>query len=567
MLTELQIKNIAVIENADIEFGQGLNILTGETGAGKSIVIDALGAVIGTRVGKDMLRTGSDKGMVTAVFLTHNADSWLIDNDIDADDGEIIIQRKISADGKNSCRVCGQPVSVSQLRELGTFLLDIHGQNDGRLLLDETRHLQYLDSFGDYQNIIHKYGAIYKEYTELVRKRKKLSMDESERLRRIDTIRYAIQELSDANLVNGEEEEKTVRRDLLYNSEKISEFINNAYDDITGAEINAVDLTGEAELLLTKASSYAEDLQDISRIVNEAGNLLNDAAERISDFRSSLDYSPQEYNELESRLSFLRRLQRKYNSDENGLINLLADYSNELQELEGYQVVTEKLDMEISRQFQLCKNIADEITECRVSCANNLEKSIENELADLNMPSVRFKVCITPIDNISGLDKHGADNVFFMMSANRGEKIEHISKVASGGELSRIMLAMKNVFARNDIVDTMVFDEIDAGISGVAAQRVGEKLSDVATYKQVICVTHLAQIAVMADQHFWIEKSESDGRTYTSVNLLSEEDKKLEIARLHSGVNITDITLASAQNQIDSAKEYINKHRNNKESN
>lgn len=565
MLSELHIKNIAVVEEASIEFGPGLNVLTGETGAGKSIVIDALGAVIGTRVGKDMLRTGADKGLVTAVFRSKEASRWLEDNDIDLDDDDIIIQRRITADGKNSCRICGQPVSVSQLKELGTYLLDIHGQNDGRLLMDENNHLGYLDSFGDYQDLLEQFRREYHTCTDIYQKMKRLSMDEAERQNRQEILRHTIQELTDANLSVGEEAEKTERRDLLHNSEKISELMNAAYEDITGAEINALDLAGDAENLLTRAGYMSEEMDSIAKIVRDAENLLNDAAERLSDFRSKLDYSPQEYDELESRLSFLRRLQRKYMTDEEGLIQRLETSIKDLEELEFSQDISEKLQQELEAQILICQDTAAKLTDRRIETAKKLEASIERELKDLNMPSVKFKVQISPVSKKYGFDRNGGDSVAFIMSANAGEKMDRISKVASGGELSRIMLAMKNVFAENDIVETMVFDEIDAGISGIAAQRVGEKLSDLAEYKQVICVTHLSQIAVMGDSHFRIEKNESDGRTYTNINKLSVEDRKWEIARLHGGVHITDLTLASAQDQLDASMEYKSKHRGNKE--
>ncbi|MBQ2564152.1 MAG: DNA repair protein RecN [Oscillospiraceae bacterium] len=565
MLSELHIKNIAVIEEASIEFEPGLNVLTGETGAGKSIVIDALGAVIGTRVGRDMLRTGAEKGLVTAVFRSREASRWLDENDIDVDDDDIIIQRRITADGKNSCRVCGQPITVAQLKELGTFLLDIHGQNDGRLLMDERNHLGYLDSYGDYQDLLKKFHGEYRTCSEIYQKIKRLNMDEAERQHRQELLRATIQELTDANLISGEEAEKTERRDLLHNSEKISEYLNTAYDDITGAEINALDLAGDAENLLAKAGMMSEEMERVSEIVREAENLLNDAAERLADFRTSLDYSPQEYDELESRLSFLRRLQRKYMTDEEGLIQKLETSKKELEELEFSHDISEKLQLELESQIQICRDLALELSERRRQTALELEASIERELRDLNMPSVRFKVQIDPVSKRYGFDKNGGDSVAFLMSANAGEKMDRISKVASGGELSRIMLAMKNVFAQNDIVETMVFDEIDAGISGIAAQRVGEKLSDVADHKQVICVTHLSQIAVMGDSHFRIEKSEAEGRTFTNINKLNMEDRKWEIARLHGGVHITDLTLASAQDQLDASLDYKRKHRSNKE--
>ena len=555
MLTQLHIENIAVIEKADIEFGKGLTVLTGETGAGKSIIVDSLGAVLGARTSRELVRTGADKGLVSAVFESNNADEWLKDNDIDPED-EIIIQRRISAEGKNSCRVCGTPVSVSQLRELGALLLDIHGQNDGRQLMDEANHLAYLDSYGDYGETIERFKAAYADYRACKKEIQRLSMDEIEKERMADSLQYQIDELEKAQLKVGEEDELSSKRDLLRNSEKLTEALDGAYNALYGADQSAQSLTDEASALIGRAATIADDLREIADIIENASSLLFDASERIRDFRDSLEFSPEEYDNIESRLSLLKKLRRKYNMDEEAMLAHLDDCRRKLSELEYVGDMIIKLNKQLEKHTANCKKIAAELTEKRRATAESLEKRIVSELRDLSMPSVRFSVSIEPLESDIGFDSTGADNVKFLISANAGEALGRISKIASGGELSRIMLAMKTVFSKNDPIETMVFDEIDTGVSGIAAQRVGEKMSDLSRGKQVLCITHLPQIAAIADNHDLIEKTERNGRTYTEVRELDRNGRALELARMHGGENISELTLASAEEQLLAADKY-----------
>lgn len=555
MLTELHIENIAVIEKADIEFGKGLTVLTGETGAGKSIIIDSLGAVLGARTSRELVRSGAEYGIVSAVFETDAAKKWFEDNDFDPED-EIIIRRKISADGKNNCRVCGNPVTVAQLKQLGALLLDIHGQNDGRQLMDEASHRDYLDGFGrtDAQRAV--FAEAYTAYTRCKKEIQQLSMDETEKQRLSETLRARIEELEKAELKIGEEDELTARRDLLRNSEKLTEALDGAYSALYACDENAASLVDEASGLMARACQLSDELRETADIIDNASSLIYDAAERIRDFRDSLEFSPDEYDRLEARTALLKRLRRKYNADEEGLIKLLDDSQKELSTLEYSDDMLKKLEKKLSECIADCVKKAAELTSYRKAAAEKLEKRICSELKDLSMPSVRFKVDVQPLANAAGFDRTGADEVRFLISANAGMELGRISKIASGGELSRIMLAMKTAFSENDTVETMVFDEIDTGVSGIAAQRVGEKMSDLSCGKQVLCITHLPQIAALADCHDKIEKVERGGKTYTVINELDRQGRRMELARLHGGDVVTETTLAGAEEQLSAADKY-----------
>lgn len=555
MLNELHIENIAVIEKADIEFNKGLTVLTGETGAGKSIIVDSLNAILGSRTSREIVRTGAEKGLVSAVFETSLADNWCRENDIEPEE-ELIITRKISADGKSSCRVCGVPVSVSQLKELGSILLDIHGQNDGRQLMDEDCHMGYLDGFGDYQDKLCAHKENYDAYKACLKEIKRLSMDEVEKARLADSLEYQIKELENASLKVGEEDELTAKRDILRNSEKLTEAIDTSYNALYGGDENAISLTDEAAALMSKASLITDELSETAQIIENASSMLYDAAERIRDFRDSLDFSPDEYDNIENRLSLLRKLRRKYNMDEEQMLVHIDECRKKLDELEYSDDMLVKLNKELENHIIRCKASAKALSDARKAAGGILEKRITDELRELSMPSVRFKVAVEPIENSTGFDISGGDTVRFLISANAGMELGRISKIASGGELSRIMLAMKTVFSRNDTVETLIFDEVDTGVSGIAAQRVGEKLSDLSDGKQVLCITHLPQIAALADNHYLISKHEANGKTYTEVFDLDRQGRAKELARLYGGDNITELSLASAEEQLKAADKY-----------
>ncbi|MCI7741057.1 MAG: DNA repair protein RecN [Clostridiales bacterium] len=556
MLNELHIENIAVIERADISFAGGLNVLTGETGAGKSIVIDSIGAVLGERVSRELVRHGAEKGLVSAVFdLDRATEQWLRDNEIEAED-ELILQRRISADGKSSCRVCGAPVTAAQMKELAALLVDIHGQNDGRQLMDERRHREYLDRFGSYEDSLAEYGRQYEKYRAIEKEMAKLNMDELEKARLSDSLSFQISELEKAELKVGEMDELSSRRDLLRNAEKLTEAIDEAYSALYGGEENALTLAQNAEYYAQRAAAIAPELEKARSSISDAVFSLTDAAELLRDFKESLDFSPEEYDRLETRLALLNKLNRKYGKDEAELMDYLCQCRDKLDEIQYSDERLLKLNKELEAQKTRCLSAAENLSRMRHQAADALENRIVSELRDLNMPSVRFAVEFAPVENKLGFDANGMDQIRFVMSANAGEEMGRISKIASGGELSRIMLAMKNVFAEKDPVSTMIFDEIDTGVSGIAAQRVGEKLYSVSKGKQVMCVTHLPQIAAMADSHFVISKEERQGRTFTQVRALDTEGRKRELARLHGGDNITPTTLASAQEQLAAAEEF-----------
>lgn len=556
MLQILHIENVAVIEKADIEFKAGLNIMTGETGAGKSIVIDSLGAILGGRTSKELVRAGSDRAIVSAVFSSDGAEKWCEDNSIESEDGQLFILRRIGADGRNSCRVNGVPVTVAQLRDLGANLLDIHGQNDGQRLLDERYHRNYLDGVGDLAEYLKEYRDIYDKYRVKLKECHSFEMEESEKERKIDTLRFQIEELERADIRIGEQQELMTRRELLRNSVRITQALDDAFRAVYGGERadGAITLIGDAEACLESGARYAEDISALAQKLTEIRYMAEDAAEEIRDLRNSLDFSPGELDNVEERLNQLRRLSRKYGPEESDMLEFLEKARDELDNIEYAEERLGRLQIELEKLKNQALKSAERLSVRRREIGKELEQRIESELKQLSMNGVRFKVEIE--SSAENLSANGFDEVRFLMSANAGEMPGRISKIASGGELARIMLAMKNVLAENDNIATMVFDEIDTGVSGIAAQRVGEKLCKLAASKQVICVTHLPQIAVFADTHFEIKKEEIDRRTFTSVNPLTVQGRKYEIARLTGGENITEVTLASAEEQIKKAEDY-----------
>ena len=555
MITDLHIENIAVIERADVRFDPAFNVLTGETGAGKSIVIDAIDAVLGGRVSRELVRSGAERALVSAVFTDVSADAWLEENEIECD-GELILQRRIGADGKSSCRVCGVPVTAQQLRALGGLLLDIHGQNDGRQLLDEARHLDYLDRFGDYDALRDAFSEAYGRWHAVKKEIERLSMDEFEKERRVARLTAEIEELESAHLRPGEEAELLSRSALLKNAGKVTEALQQAYDALYEADENAIGLATEGARQVSAAAAAAPELADVAKGVSDACFLLTDAAERISDFLQGMDFSEEEYDRMETRLALLRRLERKYGTDEAGLPDALEERRRQLDEIESAADLLLALERDRKAAEREAMAAAEALSSARAAAAETLGERIEKELRDLSMPAVRFRAELTRVPGSPGFNANGCDEVRFLMSANAGEAPGRIARIASGGELSRIMLAMKSVFAAYDVVGTLIFDEIDTGVSGIAAQRVGEKLYSVSKGKQVLCVTHLPQIAAMADSHYLIEKNERGGRTFTEVSRLDREGRRMELARLHGGDNITITTLASAEEQLEAAERY-----------
>lgn len=549
MLSLLHIENIAVIQCADISFDKGFNVLTGETGAGKSIVIDAISAIMGERAYRDMIRTGSTKASVRGVFTQVPELPWFQENGVEYDP-ETVIQREVYLDGKNVCRVNGSLVSVSILRKLGVQLINIHGQHDSASLFDENNHLILLDDFSGNEPLRREYGEKYETYTQLQRQIASLTMDEGEKLRKMEMLRYQIQEIEKAKLTPGEDETLEQRRKLLQNSEKISDNLHDAVNAVYGGEDTdgAASLLGEAERSLSRLSRFSEDFTELHQRVADLMYQVQDVAEELRIARDDLSYSADELEEIESRLDVIHRLRKKYGATCQDILDYKEKASQELDEIVFSDDHLEHLKGQCEKAKEAAWEAAKRLRQSREAGAQVLSRQILSELAQLDMPKVQFQCQFSQTD----LTASGADLVAFYMSANAGEALKPLSKVASGGELARIMLAMKNVLAQQDQVATLIFDEVDTGVSGRAAQKVAEKLRSVSQNKQVLCVTHLPQLAALATTHFLIAKEERDGRTYTSVTPLDKEGRKRELARIIGGANITETTLKSAEEMLNS---------------
>ena len=547
MLSLLHIENIAVIECADISFDSGFNVLTGETGAGKSIVIDAISAILGQRAYRDMIRTGSNKASVRAVFTDVPQLPWFEENGVEYDP-ETIIQREIYLDGKNVCRVNGSLVTVSILNKLGIQLINIHGQHDSASLFDEANHLTFLDDFASNGEIRAAYSEKYLAVDRLRREISRISMDEGEKLRRMETLKYQIAEIEKAELESGEDEELEARRKLLQNSEKIANGLNDAVENLYGGDDTdgAASLLAAAERALARVSKFSDQISQLHEKVADLMYQVQDAAEIARDVQYELSYSGEELDRIESRLDVIHKLRRKYGASCQEILAYLEKAKHELDEIEFADDHIEKLKKKLKAAEKEAWDAALSLRENRKETAAKLSERILTELAQLDMPKVQFACRFEELE----LTSLGADAVAFYMSANVGEALKPMSKVASGGELARIMLAMKNVLAEQDKVNTLIFDEVDTGVSGRAAQKVAEKLKSVARSKQVLCVTHLPQLAAMGDTHLLIAKGERDGRTYTTVTPLDLEGRKRELARIIGGANITETTLKSAEEML-----------------
>ena len=543
MLRLLHIENIAVIEQAEIVFEDGFNVMTGETGAGKSIVIDAISAILGERAYRDMIRTGTSRAAVRAIFDRVPELPWFAENGVPYD-AETDIRRELTADGKNLCRVNGTAVTVGVLKKLGVQLINIHGQHDSAALFDEAQHLTVLDSFAEDEAERAAYAERYEAVRALRREIDRLSMDESEKLRRMESLQYQIDELTKAHLRPGEEEELEARRKLMQNAEKLSDGLHEASACLDGDSQTdgAATLLGQAERALARLARIDDQLASLQETVADLMYRVRDCAEQVAEQVDALSFSEAELDDVEQRLDILHRLHRKYGPTCEEMLAYLEKAKNELDEIEFSSDRVEQLKKKLRAAEQTAQEAALVLRERRKRAGEQLSARICSELAELDMKKVEFSCVFTETE----LTPLGADAVAFYMTANAGEALKPLSKVASGGELARIMLALKNVLAERDRVPTLIFDEVDTGVSGRAAQRVAEKLLAVSRTKQVLCVTHLPQLAALADTHFRIAKREADGRTYTSVTPLDFEGRRQELARIIGGANITETTLQSA---------------------
>lgn len=554
MLELLHIENIAIIEAADIEFAPGFNALTGETGAGKSIVIDSLSAVLGQRTSRELIRTGAEKAFVSAAF-SGMAPELTEELGIQPEaDGTLLLQREIQTDGKNVCRVNGRPVTVGQLRALGARLLNIHGQHDGQQLLDEEQHIVYLDSFGRVESLSITYAEKYKHFTDIRRQIGALQMDEAEKARRVDTLQYQIEELRRAKLTPGEEEELTARRGMLRNAEKFLDAVAGADyalngDDSGGGALSAL---RQAQDALGGVRHLDDAFGQLYERLGEAYSEVYDIAATVEDKRGELDVSPGELDRVESRMDLLYRLKKKYGATVEDMLDYQARCEAELAQIEDAGDTLARLEQALSKAEKEARQAAQALSDARKAAADRLTAQILTELQQLDMGKIRFAVDFAE----KPLDRDGMDTVRFLMSANVGEELRPIHKIASGGELARIMLAMKNVLSEQDHVGTMVFDEVDTGVSGRAAQKVAEKMARISRRKQVLCVTHLPQLAAMADTHFSVEKGERGGRTYTEVRRLDREQRRRELARLTGGSHVSQTMLDGAEELLVQAEKF-----------
>lgn len=546
MLNSLFIENIAVIEKSDIEFYSGLNILTGETGAGKSIVIDAINAILGKRTSRDLIRNGSDTATVYAGFSNVNdvVKSKLEENGYALEDGELIISRTMSLAGKNNCRINGRPANVSFLKELGLNLINIHGQHESYELFSPETHINYIDNMASNADLIEDYKEKYKEYRSLKKQLNEFLNSETNREQRIDVLSYQVEEIENADIKVGEIEELNEERRVLMNVEKVTSQLHKAKNTLDGnASTGVVDMLDDVVTSLQKASDLNPSLEELFNRVNDIYYELQDCSNTLSDSIDEIEENPYRLEEIEQRLDLLNKLIRKYGSDEEEVLKFLSEAKAELNKLLKFDENADELKQRCEQAEKLAKAAADKLSESRYKTARKFEKSVKEEMVFLDMPNVELVVS----QNDCGLHSNGQDDIEILISANPGEEPKSVSKIASGGELSRMMLAIKTVLASSDLIDTLIFDEVDTGISGSAAQKVGMKLKEVSKSRQVLCVTHQAQIAALADSHFLISKDVKDNRTYTDIKLLDYDGRLKELARILGGVDITDTALAHAE--------------------
>lgn len=559
MLRVLHIENIAVIECCDIEFDSGFNVLTGETGAGKSIIIDALSAVLGERTSRDLVRNGEPRAVVSAMFdgLTDETLTWLSDNGFESEDDSVFIQREISVDGKNVSRLNGRPIPVSILKSLASTLLNIHGQHDSQALLNSAQHAVFIDRYtenADYNTLFMQYNTRYYKLHSLRIEKESLITDEAEKARRLEMLRYQINELTTADLKPGEIEEIAERRTILRNATKITDAVTRVLSLFNGDEERAGicgDLGG-AERALYQIPDGMESVSNLASRIADLQSSAMDIAADLEDLICSFNASPEEIERIEMRYDNLQSLSRKYGNTVEEMLQFLDNAQAELEKIEFSDKRRKMLDAEINTCEEEAWQLARELQSLREHAAKAFEERVLNELSQLDMAKVRFAASVTERKSLS---ERGCDDIEFLIATNSGEPLKPLSKIASGGELARIMLALKNVLAEKDAVSSLVFDEVDAGVSGRAAQKVAEKLAALSRFKQILCVTHLPQMSAMADTHFKIEKSDNNGRTFTSVTPLNEKGRIEELARIIGGQTITDTTRNTAKELLTSAQQ------------
>lgn len=566
MLRELHIKNIAVIEETSVEFNEGFQALTGETGAGKSILIDSIGMALGSRTSRELIRTGAEWAAVDIAFEIDNEETVqnLSELGIDCEDGTVVISRKIYADGKSKCHINGRLTPLNVVREAGALLLTIHGQNDNQSILSPKTHIKFVDEYGSNDALLEEYREQFSAVREIKTSLATLESDEREKDKLIELLTFQTEEISAAKLKSGEEEELEERRSLLQNAEEISDAAQGAYYALQGSDEGggACDYVAEALRKLEAAKDFAPKLSECYDTLSSVMADMDDAKHELYVFADGVEYDRAELDNIESRLSLIFNLKRKYGATVDDILEYGEKSAERLAAIQKSDERRAELKAELEEQLGILSEIASRLTSARVEAALKLQESIMNELADLDMQKMRFSAEIghlTEADGSTRFTADGCDSVEFLISANPGEALKPLSKIASGGEMSRIMLAIKSVLSDTDSVETMIFDEIDTGVSGRAAQKIAEKMGKLAKVRQILCITHLAQIAAMADDQYLIEKNTEGDKTSTTVSSVTGEARRVELARIIGGVKVTELTLNAAQEMLDMAEEYKRK--------
>ena len=547
MLSQLYIENIAVIRQATIDFQKGFHVFTGETGAGKTILISAINAVLGGRTFKEIIRTGESRARVSALFtgIPASLAEKIGELGYPLEDGQLLVQREIDLTGKGQCRLDGRPATAAMLREVCSLLIDIHGQHDNQELLSAEKHLGFLDSFGAYRKELEDYAKAYAQRMACADRLEKLQMDESYKLQRMDILQFQLKEIGDARLTDGEEEQLTEQQKRIKNAERITESLGTIYTLLNG---DGEELRGVLEALeeisteLDTAAKYLPDFTQYGDKLNDAYYMLEELGSTARDTLEDADFDPRQLDTIESRLDTIYRLKKKYGGSIAEILAYYDKISEEYNTLELSDEMVEPLRGELERAEQDLRQAAKALTARRLETAGEFVRRVEAELAYLDMGGVRFSISRKE----KAFGPNGADEMEFLICTNAGEEARPLAKIASGGELARIMLAIKNVLAEKDDIGTIIFDEVDTGVSGRAAQKIGQKLAEVARHRQVICVTHLAPVAACAAHHYRIYKTVEEGRTFTRVEELGHEDRVRELARIMVGDHITESALQSA---------------------
>lgn len=549
MLNHLSVKNVAVIDELEVAFNSGMSALTGETGAGKSIIIDSINMILGDRANKELIRFGEEKAVVQAVFDANaQALTLLEENDIESEDNQIIISRRITSDGKSTARVNGTVVTLSLLRDIAGCLINIHGQHDNQALLTPQKHIKFLDDYAENDSLIEQYHSIYVKKREIEKQIKSLEMDEKEKMQRMDLLEYQVKEITSAKLTPDEDKTLSEQREIAVNAEKIKSAVNIAYENLYENDNvpSAYDSLSMAADALTEISELNPAIKKVYNTLKEAAYSLEDAAHELNEFGSSVDFDESVLNEIEERLDLISKLKRKYGNTIEEILNFLEDSKNELDAIKLSDEKTSALKSELEKVIKELEESGEILSKTRKKAASELQEKIEKSLQELNMEKSKF--CVS-VEDDNEFFENGKNRVEFLISTNPGEPLKPLVKIASGGELSRVMLAIKSILADSDDVDTLIFDEIDTGVSGNAALKIANKLAAIGKTKQVICITHLPQITAAANTHYLISKNTDGALASTKLTELDNQGRAAELARIIDG-KVSELALEHAREML-----------------